>query len=56
MSKSVINCSVDMYADDTLMYFCHNNVNVNVIEQCINEDLVLLYNWLDRRKHIIKFK
>ena len=33
-----------MYADDTLIYVCHNDVNV--IEKKVNEDLQNLSNWL----------
>ena len=37
MPKNVVNCSIDMYADDTLIYVCHNDIDV--IEKCLNEDL-----------------
>ena len=35
-----------MYADDTLIYVCHNDIDV--IEKFLNEDLVSLSKWLDR--------
>ena len=34
-----------MYADDTSIYVCHNDIDV--IEKCLNEDLSLS-RWLDR--------
>ena len=46
MPKNIVNCSVDMYADDTLIYVCHNDIDV--IEKCLNEDLASLSKWLDR--------
>ena len=45
MPEYILNSTVDMYADDTLMYVCHKDVNV--IEKCLNEDLVSLSKWLD---------
>lgn len=44
MSDSVLNCTVDMYADDTLIYVCDKDVNV--IEKCLNDDLKCISNWL----------
>ena len=35
-----------MYADDTLIYVRHNDIDV--IEKCLNEDLASLSKWLDR--------
>ena len=46
MPKNIVNCSIDMYADDTLIYVCHNDIDV--IEKCLNEDLASLSKWLDR--------
>ena len=34
----ITNCTIDMYADDTLIYVCHKDINV--IENCLNENLV----------------
>ena len=45
MSDSIINSTVDMYADDTLIYFCHNDVKT--IETCLTDDLASLSKWLD---------
>ena len=45
MPRNVVHFTVDMYADDTLMYVCHNNINT--IEKCLNEDLDSLCKWLD---------
>ena len=46
MPKNIVNCSIDMYADDTLIYVCHNDIDV--IEKCLNEDLASLSKCLDR--------
>ena len=46
MPKNIAKCSIDMYADDTLIYVCHNDIDV--IEKCLNEDLASLSTWLDR--------
>ena len=45
MSEYITNSIVDMYADDTLIYVCHKDINV--IENCLNEDLVSVGRWLD---------
>ena len=45
MSDSIMNSTVDMYADDTLIYFCHRDVKT--IETCLNNDLASLSKWLD---------
>ncbi len=45
MPGNIMNSTVDMYADDTLIYV--SNKDVNVIEKCLNEDLVSLGKWLD---------
>ena len=45
MPEYITNCTVDMYADDTLIYVCHKDINV--IEKCLNEDLVSVSRWLD---------
>ena len=44
MQNNVLHSTVDMYADDTLVYVCHKDVNV--IEKKLNEDLQNLSNWL----------
>ena len=46
MPKNIVNCSIDMYADDTLIYVCHNDIDV--IEKCLKEDLPSFSIWLDR--------
>ena len=46
MPKNIANCSIDTYADDTLIYVCHNDIVV--IEKCLNEDLASLSTWLGR--------
>ena len=46
MPKNIINSSTDMYADDTLIYVCH--IDIDVIEKCLNEDFTSLSKWLDR--------
>ena len=38
MSDNILNSTVDMYADDTLIYYCHKDVKI--IEKCLNDDLV----------------
>ena len=50
--KNIVNCSVDMYAYDTLIYVCHNDIDV--IEKCLNEDLASLSKWLDRNVTCMK--
>ena len=45
MPDYIKHSTVDMYADDTLIYV--SNHNVNEIENCLNEDLVSLTKWLD---------
>ena len=40
MSNSILNLTVDMYADDTLIYFCHQDVKT--FETCLNDDLASL--------------
>ena len=45
MPNNILNCTVDMYADDTLLYIC--NENVDVIERFLNEDLISLSKWLN---------
>ena len=44
MPNNLLYSTVDMYADDTLIYVCHKDVNV--IEKKLNEDLQNLSNWL----------
>ena len=46
MPKNIVNFSIDIYADDTLIYICHNDIDV--IEKCLNEDLASFSKWLDR--------
>ena len=45
MPENILNSTVDMYADDTLIYMCHEDPNV--IAKCLNEDLASLSKWLD---------
>ena len=45
LSDSIIKSTVDMYADDTLIYFCHNDVKT--IETCLTDNLASLSKWLD---------
>ncbi len=45
MPEYVKHSTVDMYADDTLIYVSHTDVNV--IEKCLNEDLESIAKWLD---------
>ncbi len=45
MPGNIMNSTVDMYADNTLIYV--SNKDVNVIEKYLNEDLVSLGKWLD---------
>ncbi len=45
MPKNIGNSTVDMYADDTLIYVSHKDVDV--IEKYLNEDLACLGKWLD---------
>ena len=44
MPNNLLHSTMDMYADDTLIYACHKGVNV--IEKKLNEDLQNLSNWL----------
>ena len=44
MSDSILNSTLDMYADDSLIYFCHKDVKT--IETCLNNDIVSLSKWL----------
>ena len=45
MHENSLNSAVKMYADDTLIYCCHEDVNF--IEKCLYEDLASLSKWLD---------
>ena len=42
------NCSVSLYADDTVLY-CYSS-NVTELENNLNEDLLRLSNWLNENK------
>ena len=44
MPNDLKHSTVDMYADDTLIYVCHKDTNV--IEKKLNEDLHNLSIWL----------
>ncbi len=48
MPEIINHSTVDMYADDTLMYVSHDDINV--IEKCLNEDLESLAIWLDNNR------
>ena len=45
MPMNIVNSLIDMYADDTLIYVCYNDIAV--IEKCLNEDLASLTKWLN---------
>ena len=44
MSDSIVSSTVDMYADDTLIFL---SKDVKTIETCLNDDLAFLNKWLD---------
>ena len=44
MPDNIKNSCIDMYADDTLMYVCHEDIST--IENYLNEDLKSLNTWL----------
>ena len=44
----VTHCKVNMYADDTVIYYASNSTND--IVNCINEDLNVISNWLQSNK------
>ena len=48
MPNCIKHSTVDMYADDTLIYVSHNNVDL--IEKYLNEDLECLTKWLENNR------
>ncbi len=45
MPEYVIHSTVDIYADNTLIYA--RNTDVNVTDKCLNEDMESIAKWLD---------
>ena len=45
INENIVNSSIDMYADDTLICVCLDDIVV--IEKFLNEDLASLSSWLD---------
>ena len=44
----ITHCKVNMYADDTVIYYASNSTKD--IVNCINEDLNIISNWLQSNK------
>ena len=49
--KSVKNCNIQMYADDTVIYTSHSNISV--IEQTLTSEMKNVSKWLDKNRLII---
>ena len=49
--KSVENCNIQMYADDTVIYTSHSNISV--IEQALTSEMNNVSKWLDKNRLII---
>ena len=49
--KSVKNCNIQMYADDTVIYTSHSNISV--IEQTLTSEMNNVSKWLDKNRLII---
>ena len=50
----VKSCQVQLYADDTVLYFSHSSINN--IELALNSDLVNVYNWMCQNKLSVNCK
>jgi hypothetical protein len=48
LPNCVSHCKVNMYADDTVIYYASNSLDD--IKKCINEDLKIINNWLQSNK------
>ena len=49
--KSVENCNIQMYADDTVIHTSHSNISV--IEQALTSEKNNVSKWLDKNRFII---
>ena len=54
LTKSVKNCNIQIYADDTVISFSHKNVNV--IEETLTAEMTSIGKWLDNNRLIINLK
>ena len=54
LSKALTSCKVSLYADDTVIYIAHNNVNEGI--GLIQNDLNNLVNWCTENKVTINSK
>ena len=54
MSRSLNNCKVSLYADDTVLYYSSNNLDQAKNE--VKNDLAALSNWCDINKLTINCK
>ena len=43
LHKHLLNCGCILFADDTTLYMCHENLNY--ISFCIEQDLLILSDW-----------
>jgi retron-type reverse transcriptase len=51
---SLNNCKILMYADDTVIYYSHKDIEV--IEKKLQDDLASITSWLQQNQLIINMK
>ena len=52
--KIVDGCSIQMYADGTVIYKFHRDIKV--IENTLSADMIVIKNWLDKNRLVINLK
>ena len=54
LTKIFDGCTVQMYADDTVIYTSHRDIKV--IENTLSANMTVIKNWLDKNRLIINLK
>ena len=53
-AKSIVHCNIGKYADDTVLFISHQDVDV--VEKLLNKDFYNICHWLEENELIINLK
>ena len=54
LKNDVNGCNVQLYADDTVIYTTHQDIQV--IEKTLSANMIVIKDWLDKNKFILNLK